>query len=114
MQPDSVAMARQLDDDMQICATGDKLELTYRCSVDSSVPVSKSAIQAAFRKTMLDIVTQAVSPVTPAITTGNSTSSMRQDRRPRTKKGDILPDEIMGIILVFLKSDRQIQSLTSF
>jgi hypothetical protein len=99
--------------ELEVFTNGDKLDLTLHFSLDASLNVDTSELQAALPKTVSEYTTSK--KLTNASPTTNDTyTSTKESNGPCTAKGVPIPTEITNMILGHLKSDRQIRSLTAF
>jgi hypothetical protein len=102
--------------ELAVCTTTEDLKVSYQCSLDVSVKIDATALQATFDKALLDHIASQSAFASPCLDSDkvNAIPTAPARQAPRTSAGVEIPLEIMSSILGCLKADHQIQSLTSF
>ena len=73
-------------DELEVTTRGDKLDLTFHFSLDTSANVDTSQLQAALRKTVSDFTTSE-KPASTTTTTKDADESTNRGQGPCTAKG---------------------------
>jgi hypothetical protein len=102
--------------ELALCTTNNHLKVSYQCSLDVSVKIDATALQATFDKALLDHIASQSALSAPCLDGDkvDATPAAPARQAPRTSAGVEIPLEIISSSLGYLKADRQIQSLTSF